>query len=472
MPKKKSAGQASSGKKQEPIPENEQVEPICISTEKTSLDGSSPNTPNQRRKCPLPEGSQARSTPKRRTSSKTEIVVEPAPANDENIVPTPPTPENSQLSLDAEGKKEQGNLLFKAGKFTEAIASYSEAIRLNSDNPAYLANRAAALMSIRNYSSALVDMQLVISPKFIALGHQPTPKNIVRLVRCYLPLGQFYQAKQALKNLLEQSPSCIEAQKEDARVTKLESILNTLKRDRDRKDWSMLLIGLDRLQKELDCGPLKAKEWLIWKVEALCGQKKWDDAKCICNELVRSSPSDPEGLYYRAKVMYSQGELVCNRLQDGYPEVTSKQDRSTQATKSLVLTLDSNRAQALLKSELKAEATEVCNKILKIDKVHFKAIRTEPELKNLTLSELDAALADFEAALKIAPTPKDKTEIVNEIKNTKILIARGKYVDHYKVLGVSRDASDDELRKRFEDSHLYIILIKVEMRKFSIFFLI
>ncbi|KAI9619240.1 hypothetical protein H4Q26_011921 [Puccinia striiformis f. sp. tritici PST-130] len=207
MPKKKSAGQASSGprastskaKKQEPIPENEQVEPICISTEKTSLDGSSPNTPNQRRKCPLPEGSQARSTPKRRTSSKTEIVVEPAPANDENIVPTPPTPENSQLSLDAEGKKEQGNLLFKAGKFTEAIASYSEAIRLNSDNPAYLANRAAALMSIRNYSSALVDMQLVISPKFIALGHQPTPKNIVRLVRCYLPLGQFYQAKQALK---------------------------------------------------------------------------------------------------------------------------------------------------------------------------------------------------------------------------------------------------------------------------------
>ncbi|KAI9628978.1 hypothetical protein KEM48_011228 [Puccinia striiformis f. sp. tritici PST-130] len=307
-----------------------------------------------------------------KTSSKTEIVVEPAPANDENIVPTPPTPENSQLSLDAEGKKEQGNLLFKAGKFTEAIASYSEAIRLNSDNPAYLANRAAALMSIRNYSSALVDMQLVISPKFIALGHQPTPKNIVRLVRCYLPLGQFYQAKQALKNLLEQSPSY-----------------------RDRKDWSMLLIGLDRLQKELDCGPLKAKEWLIWKVEALCGQKKWDDAKCICNELVRSSPSDPEGLYYRAKVMYSQGNLSatvshCQEAMRCDPDFASartllRQARNIESLKeagnvsfkatdyktaiqkyieagsidpsneSLVLTLDSNRAQALLKSELYTE---------------------------------------------------------------------------------------------------------------------
>jgi len=39
------------------------------------------------------------------------------------------------------------------------------------------------------------------------------------------------------------------------------------------------LFGLDRLQKELDCGPLKAKEWLIWKVEALCGQKKMGRGK-------------------------------------------------------------------------------------------------------------------------------------------------------------------------------------------------
>jgi DnaJ family protein C protein 7 len=96
---------------------------------------------------------------------------------------------------------------------------------------------------------------------------------------------------------------------------------------------------------------------------------------------------------------------------------------------SILLTLDSNRAQALLKSEQYAEGIEVCNKILKIDKQHFKALRTRARAKKAD-SELDAALADFEAAAKIAPTPKDKTEISNDIKTTKILIARSKYVDH------------------------------------------
>lgn len=393
----------------------------------------------------------------------------------------------------AEGKKMEGNALFKSGKFTEAIASYSEAIRLNSDNPAYLANRAAALMSIRNYRSALADIQLANSSKFVALGDQPSAKNVLRMIRCHLPLGQFYQARQALKTLMQESPDCLEAQKEDARLKRLEAILSTLQKDRDREDWSMLLFGLDRFQNELDCGPLKAKEWLVWKVEALCGKKKWDDAKCICNDLVRSFPSDPEALYYRAKVMYSQGNLSatvshCQEAMRCDPDFASarnllRQARNIESLKeagnasfktcdyataiqkyneagaidpsneSITLTLDSNRAQALLKSAQHAEAIVVCNKILKIDKQHFKALRTRARAKKAN-SEFDAAIADFEAAAKIAPTPKDKTEIMKEIKTTKVLIARSKYIDHYKILGVSRNASDDDIKKAFRRQSL------------------
>jgi DnaJ family protein C protein 7 len=99
------------------------------------------------------------------------------------------------------------------------------------------------------------------------------------------------------------------------------------------------------------------------------------------------------------------------------------------SNESITLTLDSNRAQALLKSAQHAEAIVVCNKILKIDKQHFKALRTRARAKKAN-SEFDAAIADFEAAAKIAPTPKDKTEIMKEIKTTKVLIARSKYIDH------------------------------------------
>ncbi|KNZ60133.1 hypothetical protein VP01_1606g4 [Puccinia sorghi] len=504
----------SKPKKQDPIPETKptDVEPLYISS---TLPPPTSNTPSQRRKSSIPEASRERSSPKRRTASNRTSPVEHANGTqDENIILEPLI---SDFEKQAEGKRIEGNAQFKSGKFTEAIGSYSEAIRLNSENPAYLANRAAALMSIRNYQSALADMQLANSPKFVSLGTQPSPKNIIRLVRCHLPLGQFYQARQALKNLLHESPDCQEAQKEDARLRKLEAILSTLKRDRDRQDWSMLLFGLDRLQKELDCGPLKAKEWLVWKVEALCGQKKWDEAKCICNDLVRSCPSDPEALYYRAKVMYSQGNLTatvshCQEAMRCDPDFASARNLLRQArnienlkeagnasfktsdykmaiqkyieagaidptNESIAITLDSNRAQALLKSEQYAEAIKVCNKVLKMDKQHFKALRTRARAKKGD-SQLDAAIADFEAASKIAPTPKDKTEIVNEIKSIKVLIARGKYVDHYKVcdliciqigstreyvcgheqsltvLGVSRNASDDDIKKAFRKQSL------------------
>jgi len=502
MARKKSAAASAQGrgtgpkastskpKKQDPIPETKpaDVKPICISS---APPPPTSNTPSQRRKSSTPEASHERSSPKRRTSSnRTSPVEPPNGTQDENIILEPLI---SDFERQAEGKKIEGNAQFKSGKFTEAIASYSEAIRLNSENPAYLANRAAALMSIRNYQSALADMQLANSPKFVSLGTQPSPKNIIRLVRCHLPLGQFYQARQALKHLLQESPDCQEAQKEDARLRKLEAILSTLQRDRDRQDWSMLLFGLDRLQKELDCGPLKAKEWLIWKVEALCGQKKWDEAKCICNDLVRSCPSDPEALYYRAKVMYSQGNLTatvshCQEAMRCDPDFASARNLLRQArnienlkeagnasfktsdykvaiqkyieagaidptNQSIAVTLDSNRAQALLKSEQYAEAIKVCNKILKIDKQHFKALRTRARAKKGD-SQLDAAIADFEAASKLAPTPKDKTEIVNEIKSTKVLIARGQYVDHYKVLGVSRNASDDDIKRAFRKQSL------------------
>ncbi|WAQ82388.1 hypothetical protein PtA15_2A705 [Puccinia triticina] len=387
-------------------------------------------------------------------------------------------------------KKKPATGHFNAARFPEAIAAYSQAIALNPDNPAYLANRAAALMATRNYPAALADMQLVTSPRFPS---PPTPKNILRLVRCHLPLGQLYHARQALKQLLEHAPESPDARKEDRRLAKLDTILNTLRRDRERQDWSMLLIGLDRLQKELDAGPLKAKDWLVWKAEALCGQKKWDEAKAICNELVRACPSDPEGLYCRAKVMYSQGNLTatvshCQEAMRCDPDLANartllRQARTIESLKeagntafkaadyktaidkyleagsvdpaneSLAITLDSNRAQALLKSALFPEAIDLCCKILRTDKNHFKALRTRARARKAH-NELRPALADFENAAKIAPTPKEKSEILNDIKNTKILIARGKYVDHYKVLGVSRNASDDEIKKAFRKQSL------------------
>ena len=57
----------------------------------------------------------------------------------------------------AENQKEEGNQLYKAKKYQEAIAKYSCAIELCPENPAYYGNRAACQMMLSQYNKALED---------------------------------------------------------------------------------------------------------------------------------------------------------------------------------------------------------------------------------------------------------------------------------------------------------------------------
>jgi tetratricopeptide (TPR) repeat protein len=45
--------------------------------------------------------------------------------------------------------KDEGNALFKQGKFNEARVKYSHAIELDSSNPIFFANRAACNLSLK-----------------------------------------------------------------------------------------------------------------------------------------------------------------------------------------------------------------------------------------------------------------------------------------------------------------------------------
>lgn len=123
-------------------------------------------------------------------------------------------------------------------------------------------------------------------------------------------MGQLFQARKAVTNLLNKYPSLPEGIKELKRLGELESVLTSINTNRMRQDWSMVLFGIDKLQHEVEGGTLISKEWIGWKVEALCGKKRWREAQSLSSDLVRNHTSDPEALYYRALVMYLQGNLA------------------------------------------------------------------------------------------------------------------------------------------------------------------
>ena len=57
----------------------------------------------------------------------------------------------------AEALKNEGNELFKAGKYAEAVVKYGEAIDLDPEVPAYYSNRAFCHIKTESMGSAILD---------------------------------------------------------------------------------------------------------------------------------------------------------------------------------------------------------------------------------------------------------------------------------------------------------------------------
>ncbi|GAV99855.1 putative stress-induced protein STI1 [Lentinula edodes] len=74
----------------------------------------------------------------------------------------------------AEKFKQSGNSLMSAKKYDEAIDAYSQAISLDSNNPIYYSNRAAAYSSKGDHLSAVGDAELALAadPKFVKAYHR------------------------------------------------------------------------------------------------------------------------------------------------------------------------------------------------------------------------------------------------------------------------------------------------------------
>src|SRR3954471_10706099 len=69
----------------------------------------------------------------------------------------------SETQQQAEQKKEQGNALFKVGRYSEAAERYSEAMALCPENMTYVNNRAAAYLMGEQFARCIRDCETVLA---------------------------------------------------------------------------------------------------------------------------------------------------------------------------------------------------------------------------------------------------------------------------------------------------------------------
>ncbi|KAH9950857.1 protein prenylyltransferase [Amylocystis lapponica] len=415
------------------------------------------------------------------------------------VVPTPASPvEEDPIKL-AEKVKEQGNTAFKAQRFQDAIELYTKAIDLRPTEPTYLTNRAAAYMALKRFRPALSDCQQAASLQSDA----PSPKTLIRLARCQLSTGHTAPALSTLRTVVsldEKNAAALQLQK---KVLELEAHLRNFDGARGRKDWGMARLALDKCVQAIDMeGGDIPTQWRLWRVELELARGNWESASTAASDALRLEPNSPDVLTLRGLVLFltsktaqalqhaqsalrlDPGHEPAQRLRKRVKDVERLKEEGNTAFKSGKLAeatqkygealerigesedegkggqiraiLLSNRATTLVKLERHEDALLDTEASLVLNPASFKALRTRARI-NLHLEKFESAVSDFKTAIEQAEfegSDADVRALRTELKKAEAALKRSKTKDYYKILGVSRDCTEVEIKKAYRKESL------------------
>lgn len=226
-------------------------------------------------------------------------------------------------------------------------------------------------------------------------------------------------------------------------------------------------------------------QWKAEKAMLLVQQKDYGEAGKIASDLLRQNQQNPEALYLRGYILYRDGDttraiahcqeaLRCDpdhsksrhllrlakrmdlgkeqgnaafkagKLQEAidlYSEALQIDPENDMANSRIY----SNRATVYMKLNKLNDALADCNASLERDNTFTKVLRTRARI-NALLEDHDSSVRDFKEALEKDPS---NGELQRELKKAELELKKSKRKDYYKILGVSKDFNDTELKKAY-----------------------
>lgn len=379
----------------------------------------------------------------------------------------------------AEEKKKLGNDQYKAQNYQAAIKLYSDAISLCPDSAAYYSNRAACHMMLLNYTSALADSRTAIriDPKF--------EKAYVRIAKCCTALGDVIGTEQAIKKLEEIDPKNSAIRSEQQSCQQLRTLEKTAQTQYENQSWRNVVYYLDNA---LKIAPACLK-YKLMKAECLAFLGRTDEAVDIAVGVMKIDTTSADAIYIRglclyysdnldksilhferalqldpdhkkAKAMRNKSKLLKEKKEAGNVHFKAGRYREAQTIYTDALEIDPmnkdmnsklyyNRALVNSKIGNLRDAIADCTKVLEINSLYLKALLLRARCNN-DMEKYEECVADYEAAFQIQKT----TEIKNLLRDAKFALKKSKRKDYYKILGVNKNSSEDEIKKAYRKKAL------------------
>uniref|UniRef100_A0A668RJV9 J domain-containing protein n=1 Tax=Oreochromis aureus TaxID=47969 RepID=A0A668RJV9_OREAU len=343
---------------------------------------------------------------------------------------------DEELEREAESFKEQGNAFYVKKDYAEAFNYYTKAIDMCPKNASYYGNRAATLMMLCRYRDALEDCQ-----------------QAVRLDNTFIKLKN-------AESILEYE-----------RMAEIGF---------EKRDFRMVVFCMDRaLDSASACHKFK-----ILKAECLALLGRYPEAQSVASDILRMDSTNADALYVRGLCLYyedcidkavqffvqalrmapdhDKARLACRNAK----ALKAKKEEGNKAFKegnyeaayelySEALTIDPNNIKtnaklycnrATVGSKLKKleQAIEDCTKAIKLDETYIKAYLRRAQCY-MDTEQYEEAVRDYE---KVYQTEKTK-EHKQLLKNAQLELKKSKRKDYYKILGVDKKATEEEIKKAY-----------------------
>ena len=352
------------------------------------------------------------------------------------------------------------------------------AIDANPQSSTYLSNRAAAYMAANRYIEALEDCKMADELE------SDNAKILQRMAKVYTALGRPQEALDVYERI--QPPATVRDKATAANM--LSHISQAQDSLQTSTSGSMVLHAIDQAERGLGLGVSPPRKWKLMRGEAYLKMgtvNSLGDAQNIAMTLLRSNRGDPEALVLRGRALYGQGEnekaiqhfrqaLSCDpdfRDAVKYLRMVQKLDRMKEegnghfkagryqpavdvytsalevdplnkGTNSKIL---NNRAMCYSKLKQWQLAIQDCDKAVQLDPSYTKARKTRAKALGES-GDWDEAVRAYKNIQEQSP---EEPGIAKEVRHAELELKKSKRKDHYKILGVEKNANDTEIKKAY-----------------------
>jgi DnaJ family protein C protein 7 len=307
-------------------------------------------------------------------------------------------------------------------------------------------------------------------------------KILLRLGRVYTSLGRPDEAVQVYDSI-----NATAKDKQPA-LTMQKHLRMAEDTARNEGSGSMVIYALNEAEKGLGAGVDKPRKWQLMRGEAhlrMGNANALGEAQNVAMSLLRYNNQDPDALVLRGRILYAQGEndkavqhfrqaLACDpdfkaavkylrmvqkldrmksegnaafksgRYQEAIDTYTQalQVDPSNKGTNSKIL---QNRALCHSRQKSWKQAIADCEKALELDPSYTKARKTRAKALGEN-GNWEEAVRDLKAIQEENPS---EPGIAKEIRDAEMELKKSKRKDYYKILGIEKDATEQQIKKAY-----------------------